>query len=172
MRPAFVAAVPPRDLNASSNCDSLTTQEDISPQDALILLDHRQGLTYSIESLSAKTMEVWRNSSALSFNNALQKAVPTQDVTNSVRRTVGRIFFSTLTLRNTSTFFTRSVQLKFSILSQHHISKNMSVIWAKWKISCTASKCRKFYADAICTYSKIYIYIYIHNTVRHNFVFY
>ena len=34
-----------------------------------------------------------------------------------------RIFLCSLTLRNTSSFLTRSVQLIFSILLQHHISK-------------------------------------------------
>jgi len=37
LRPAFVSSVRPRNLKASSNCDSFTTQEDLSPQDALIL---------------------------------------------------------------------------------------------------------------------------------------
>jgi len=36
---------------------------------------------------------------------------------------VSRIFLSSLTVCDTSPFFTRSVQLVFSILLQHHISK-------------------------------------------------
>ena len=43
--------------------------------------------------------------------------------------TVCRIFLSSLTLRNTSPFLTRSVQLMFSILLQHNISKLPRYFW-------------------------------------------
>jgi hypothetical protein len=42
---------------------------------------------------------------------------------------VCRIFFSSLTVRNTS-FVTRSVQLIFSILLQHHILKHCVYFWS------------------------------------------
>jgi len=41
-----------------------------------------------------------------------------------------RIFLCSLTLNNTSSFLTWSVQLIFSILLQHHISKLYSYIWS------------------------------------------
>ena len=66
------------------------------------------------------------------FSNVFQNAVPTQDVTNPFRRlsfffffTVCRKFvsFPSFYFVNTSSFLTRSVQLIFSILLQHRISK-------------------------------------------------
>ena len=60
----------------------------------------------------------------LSFNNVFQKAVPTQDVTNSVSLSsfiVCSIFLSSLSLCNTSSFLTCSVEMVFSILLQQHI---------------------------------------------------
>ena len=54
------------------------------------------------------------------------EALPTQYMTNPVSLPsfiVHRTFLSCLTLCNTSSFFTRSVQLIFTILFQHHISK-------------------------------------------------
>ena len=41
-----------------------------------------------------------------------------------------RIFLCSLTLSNTSSFLTRSVQLIFSILLQHHISKLSRYFWS------------------------------------------
>ena len=41
-----------------------------------------------------------------------------------------RIFLCSLTLSNTPSFLTRSVQLIFSILLQHHISKLSSCFWS------------------------------------------
>ena len=41
-----------------------------------------------------------------------------------------RIFLCSLTLSNTSSFLTRSVQLIFSILHQHHISKLSRCFWS------------------------------------------
>jgi len=41
-----------------------------------------------------------------------------------------RIFLCSLTLSNTSSFLTRSVQLSFSILLQHHISKLSKCFWS------------------------------------------
>ena len=41
-----------------------------------------------------------------------------------------RIFLCSLTLSNTSSFLTRSVQLIFSILLQHHISKPSTCFWS------------------------------------------
>ena len=43
-----------------------------------------------------------------------------------------RIFLCSLTLSNTSSFLTWSVQLIFSILLQHHISKNFQVFLIMW----------------------------------------
>ena len=43
---------------------------------------------------------------------------------------VRKIFLSAFTLRNTSSLFTRSVQLIFSILLQHHISKQSKYFWS------------------------------------------
>ena len=61
----------------------------------------------------------------LSFSNPLQKAVSAQNVTNPVSLPFisCRIFLCSLTLIHTSSFLTSSVQLIFSILLQHHISK-------------------------------------------------
>jgi hypothetical protein len=42
-----------------------------------------------------------------------------------------RIFLCSLTVSNTSSFLTRSVQLIFSILLQHHISKLSRCFWSK-----------------------------------------
>jgi len=60
-------------------------------------------------------------------SKCFQKAIPTPDVTNPVSVpsffTVCRIFRSSLTLCNTSSFLTESVQLIFSVLLQHHISE-------------------------------------------------
>ena len=61
----------------------------------------------------------------ISFNNVFQKAFHTQDMTDPVSLSsviVCRMFFVSLSLRSTS-FFTPSVQLIFSILLQHHIPK-------------------------------------------------
>jgi len=55
----------------------------------------------------------------LSTNNVFQKAVAKQDVTNLVNLhlpIVCKTFISSLTLCNTSSFLTRSVQVIFSIL--------------------------------------------------------
>ena len=41
-----------------------------------------------------------------------------------------RIFLSSLTISNTSSFLTWSVQLIFSILLQHHISKRSRCFWS------------------------------------------
>ena len=63
----------------------------------------------------------------LSFNNPLQKAVPAQNVTNPVSLPLFiscRILLCSLTVSNTSSFLTCWVQLIFSILLQHHISKH------------------------------------------------
>ena len=43
-----------------------------------------------------------------------------------------RIFLCTLTLSNTSSFLTWSVQLIFSTLLQHHISKLSRYFWSGW----------------------------------------
>ena len=62
----------------------------------------------------------------LSFNNVLQKAMSTQDVTNPVSPlsfTVGRIFLTSLNLSNTTSFLTRSVKLSFFILLHPRKSK-------------------------------------------------
>ena len=62
----------------------------------------------------------------LSFNNPLQKAVSTQNLTNPVSLLLFiscRTFLCSMTLSNTSSFLTCSVQLIFCILLQHHISK-------------------------------------------------
>jgi len=62
----------------------------------------------------------------LSLNSLFQKAVPTQDVTNPVSLTSFYCLYDVplpLTLCNTSSFLTRSVQLIFAAPSQHHISK-------------------------------------------------
>ena len=62
----------------------------------------------------------------LSFNNLFSKALATQDVTIHLAFLlfiVCRIFLCSLTLRNTSLFFTRSVKMIFSILLQQHISE-------------------------------------------------
>ena len=61
----------------------------------------------------------------LSLNNVFLMAVPMQDVTNRVSLffVVCRIFLSSLTLCDTSSFLTFAVQLIFSILLQRHISK-------------------------------------------------
>ena len=56
----------------------------------------------------------------------LRRPVPTRDVTNPVSLPsfyLRMTLLSPLTLCNTSSFLTRSVQLIFSILLQHHISK-------------------------------------------------
>ena len=53
--------------------------------------------------------------------------------------TVCRMFHSSLTLRNTPTFFTRSVQLIFAILLQHHISKLPRYFWSPfWGVHVSA----------------------------------
>ena len=44
-----------------------------------------------------------------------------------------RIFLSSLTLCNTSSFYLRSVQLIFSILLQHHISNLSTYFWSTYK---------------------------------------
>jgi len=62
-----------------------------------------------------------------------------------------RIFLCSLTLSNTSSFLTWSVQLIFSILLQHHISKLSGCI-------------------CICIYIYIYIYIYTHTHTQRNTV--
>jgi hypothetical protein len=62
----------------------------------------------------------------LSFNNVFQKAVLTQDVNNPVSLLsflLYRIFLSSSTLCNTSSFLTQSVQHISSILLQPHILK-------------------------------------------------
>ena len=41
-----------------------------------------------------------------------------------------RIFLCSLTLSNTSSFLTRSIQMIFSILLQHHISKLSTCFWS------------------------------------------
>jgi len=46
-----------------------------------------------------------------------------------------RIFLCSLTLINTSSFLTRSVQLIFSILLQHHISKLSRCLWSTARMS-------------------------------------
>jgi hypothetical protein len=52
-----------------------------------------------------------------------------------LRFTIPRIFLSALGLRtsNTSLFLTRSVQLIFSILHQHHISKLSKYFWSTFR---------------------------------------
>ena len=65
----------------------------------------------------------------LSFNKLFQKAVLTQDVNNPVSLLsflLYRIFFSSLTLCNTSSFLTPLVQQISSILLQPHILKRSS----------------------------------------------
>ena len=47
--------------------------------------------------------------------------------------TVCMIFLSSLTLSNTSSFLTQSVQLIFSILLQHHISKLSRYFWSTFQ---------------------------------------
>ena len=62
----------------------------------------------------------------LSFNNVFQKAVPTQKCPIQLAFLlfiVCRIFLCSLTLCNNSSFLTPSIQLIFSILLQHQISK-------------------------------------------------
>ena len=50
-----------------------------------------------------------------------------------------RMFLSSLTLSNTSLFLTWSVQLIFSILLQHHISKLSRYFWsAAWSVQVSA----------------------------------
>ena len=50
-----------------------------------------------------------------------------------------RIFLCSLTLSNTSSFLTWSVQLIFSILLQHHISELSSYFWsAAWSVQVSA----------------------------------
>jgi len=44
-----------------------------------------------------------------------------------------RIFLSSLTLRSTSSFLTRSVQMIFSILLQHHISELSRYFWSNFR---------------------------------------
>jgi len=59
-------------------------------------------------------------------NNMFQKAVPTQNVTIPISLPSclgGGIFLSSFNVFNMFLFFTRSVQLIFFILLQHHISK-------------------------------------------------
>ena len=60
----------------------------------------------------------------LSINKIFYKAVPTHDVTNPVilLSIVYRLFLFCLTIRNTFSSLTRSVQL-ISVLLQHHILK-------------------------------------------------
>ena len=62
----------------------------------------------------------------LSFNKVLQNVVPTQSTSNQLaflRFVICRLFLSPFTQCNTSPFLTRWVQLIFSILLQHYISK-------------------------------------------------
>jgi len=68
-----------------------------------------------------------------------------------------RIFLCSLTHSNTSSFLTWSVQLIFSILPQHHISKLSRCFWS------TARSIHQN-ADRICSnrYMCIYIYTHIH----------
>ena len=66
----------------------------------------------------------------ISFSNVFQQAVPMQCVTNTVSLPffiVRRIFFSSVTLCSTSSFFTPSIQKIFSILLQHHIWQCRSI---------------------------------------------
>lgn len=60
----------------------------------------------------------------LSLRSVFQKTVPTQDVNSQLACLcfiVCRMFISSLTECNTSTFFTQSIQLVFFIHLQHHI---------------------------------------------------
>jgi hypothetical protein len=67
----------------------------------------------------------------LSFSNVFQKAVPAHDLTNSVSLSPFYcMYLSSLTLCNTSSFFTQSVQLIFCILLQHHVSKVPVYFWS------------------------------------------
>ena len=56
-----------------------------------------------------------------------------QSVFSFLLSVVCRIFLSSLTLRNTCEFLTRSVQLIFSILLRHYISKFSRYIWYIFK---------------------------------------
>jgi hypothetical protein len=63
-----------------------------------------------------------------------------------------RIFLCSLTLSNTSSFLTWSVQLIFSILLQHHISKLSRCFW---------STARSVQVSALMC---IYVYLYLNKT--------
>ena len=68
----------------------------------------------------------------LSFYNSFWKAVSPQGVTDPVSIPYFyyiMIFLLSFTLRSASSFLTRSVQLIFSILLQHHISKLSRYFW-------------------------------------------
>ena len=52
---------------------------------------------------------------------------------------VRKVFLSSLMLCNTSSFFTRSVQLIFCILLQHHISKLLRYFWSTFSSVCPSA---------------------------------